>query len=154
MEKIKSQVCLYSSLKKTDGGKRMDLSLILKYIQEGHWKDEILKLRSVEDAEQQKRYKNSLPYFTPSGLFDQRKESGARGKPREKGGQLQERRQLLRKEVGSDSETRGVIPVEELLNVQPRDRGVRYKREAHANESKSEDGAKRHFLWAPFVVGW
>jgi len=76
MEKIKSQVCLYSSLKKTDGGKRMDLSLILKYIQEGHWKDEILKLRSVEDAEQQKRYKNSLPYFTPSGLFDQRKESG------------------------------------------------------------------------------
>src|SRR3990172_3080391 len=87
-------------------------------------------------------------------VADQRKESGARGKPREKGGQLQERRQLLRKEVGSDSETRGVIPVEELPNVQPRDRGVRYKREAHANENKSEDGAKRHFLWAPFVVGW
>ena len=73
---LKNPVSLYQSLKNTDRGKTVPLGEVLENIKNGYYENEIVKLRSMEDPAIQRSYKGTLPNFTASGLFDERKVSG------------------------------------------------------------------------------
>ncbi|MFI5141134.1 MAG: VapE domain-containing protein [Bacteroidia bacterium] len=71
-----NQVSYYLSLRNTDAGVTQTMASVLKDIKEGKWRLEIERLRSLKDVKEKKSYKESLPLFTASGLFDERKDSG------------------------------------------------------------------------------
>lgn len=49
-----------------------EMQKILSAIQSGKWKPQIEKLRAIQDEKAQKTFKNTLPCYTPSGLFSER----------------------------------------------------------------------------------
>ena len=57
-------------------GKPVSLSSVENAIKNGKWKKEITELRSLQDEAAQKAYKNTLPCFTASGIFAERKNGG------------------------------------------------------------------------------
>jgi hypothetical protein len=60
----------YGSIKQTQGGKDIPMDILLQYIQEGKWQDEVLAVRTG------KMSKTDLPYCTMSGKFSERKVAG------------------------------------------------------------------------------
>lgn len=69
------QVSIYKNVLDTIG-KPIELSKILHAIKIGHWKNTIEKLRGITEEKEQKAYKNTLPCFTPSGIFSTRTVDG------------------------------------------------------------------------------
>lgn len=69
------KVSFYSSLKNVTSSSPIALSELLFKIRSGYWKSEITRLQTLS-GEERKRYKRSLPLFTPSGLFAERKDEG------------------------------------------------------------------------------
>lgn len=69
------QVSIYKDVLDTIG-KTVDLSKILNAIKNGHWAKTIENLRIIEEEKEQKAFKNTLPCFTPSGVFSTRTVAG------------------------------------------------------------------------------
>ena len=69
------QVSIYKDVLDTVG-KPIELSRILQAIKSGHWSKTIEKLRSISEEKEQKAFKNTLPCFTPSGIFSTRMVDG------------------------------------------------------------------------------
>lgn len=69
------QVSIYKNVLDTTG-KPIELSKILNAIKSGHWKNTIEKLRVITEEKEQKAFKNTLPCFTPSGVFSTRTVEG------------------------------------------------------------------------------
>ncbi|MCR4293662.1 MAG: PriCT-2 domain-containing protein [Candidatus Kuenenia sp.] len=65
------QVSIYKDVLDTIG-KPVELSKILNAIKSGHWGKTIEKLRGITEEKEQKAFKNTLPCFTPSGVFNTR----------------------------------------------------------------------------------
>lgn len=57
-------------------GKPVPFPAVWKGIKNGKWKNEITELRSIQDEDAQKAYKNTLPCFTGSGVFTERTTEG------------------------------------------------------------------------------
>ncbi|WP_347275414.1 AAA family ATPase [Candidatus Kuenenia sp.] len=49
-----------------------EMGKILSAIKNGKWKEKITELRALQDGKAQKAFKNTLPCYTPSGLFSKR----------------------------------------------------------------------------------
>ena len=65
------QVSIYKNVLDTTG-KPVELSKILNAIKSGHWAKTIEELRNITEEKEQKVFKNTLPCFTPSGVFNTR----------------------------------------------------------------------------------
>jgi len=63
-------ISLYGNIKQTQGGKDIPVDILLQYITEGKWQDEVLAVRTGSMA------KTDLPYCTISGKFTERKAAG------------------------------------------------------------------------------
>lgn len=72
---MNNNVSFYRDVLDTEG-KTISISTILNAIKNGKWKEQIATLRSIRDEKAQKSVKNSLPCFTPSGVFITRKVDG------------------------------------------------------------------------------
>lgn len=67
---------LFKSITQTTGGKHTPVLEILEGIKEGKWQDACLKVAAEEDKEKRTILKKSVPYFTVSGTFEKRANSG------------------------------------------------------------------------------
>lgn len=63
-------VSIFSNIKQTKGGKEIPVDILLQYIQEGQWQDEVLAVRNG------KKDKGALPAACMSGIFSERKIAG------------------------------------------------------------------------------
>lgn len=72
---IEQQVSVYKDVSDVRG-KEVSLSTVLDAIKSGKWKDQITRLRSIQDETEQKAFKNTLLCFTGSGVFSSRKTEG------------------------------------------------------------------------------
>ncbi len=77
MKELSAKVSLYPNIKTVFDGKKISISEILMRIKNGDYREEIDRLRGmVMDSEEQKKYKRTLPYFTPAGIFEVRNDDG------------------------------------------------------------------------------
>lgn len=72
---MSTKVSFYEDVTDTKGNERF-LSDIIRDIQNGKWEKQITELRSIQDEDAQKEYKNGLPCFTGSGVFKKRTTEG------------------------------------------------------------------------------
>lgn len=63
-------VSIYSNIRQTKGGKEIPVDILLDYIKEGQWQDDVLAVRNG------KKDKATLPAACMSGLFKERKIAG------------------------------------------------------------------------------
>ena len=69
-------VSIFKTIKDTTGGVSVKIQDVFKSIQNGQWIQHVESVRSTETKEQQRIAKKSVPYFTASGTFNHRKDSG------------------------------------------------------------------------------
>lgn len=67
---------LFGKITQTKNGNNLFLDDILDGIQRGKWQDLCLKIASEKDKEKRQELKKTVPYFTPSGIFETRKNNG------------------------------------------------------------------------------
>ena len=60
-------------IKQTTGGQHTDINAILEHIRVGTWQDIALAIAAEPDKDKRQALKARVPYFTPSGQFDKRK---------------------------------------------------------------------------------
>ncbi|MGA0081719.1 MAG: VapE domain-containing protein [Ilumatobacteraceae bacterium] len=60
-------------IKQTTGGQHTDINAILEHIRVGTWQDLAIAIAAEPDKEKRQELKARVPYFTPSGQFDKRK---------------------------------------------------------------------------------
>lgn len=63
-------ISIYSNIKETKNGKEIPIDVLLQYIHDGKWQDDVLSIQTG------KKSKDSLPYVTISGKFSERKIAG------------------------------------------------------------------------------
>jgi hypothetical protein len=75
-----ANVSLFPNIKARDNGAQVKMHDIMAHIQFGKWKDKVEALREKKAAgagkEETEHIKQSLPYFTPSGIFSIRRTDG------------------------------------------------------------------------------
>ena len=69
-------VSFYKNIHETKNGKSTSIDQILKQIQYGEWQIDVGLVRQAQTKEEKEKAKKKLPYFTPCGVFDERKNSG------------------------------------------------------------------------------
>lgn len=69
-------ISLYPRIKETVPIKSMPIDIFLKYIKDGEWQDETLRIRVIKDKEERQAAKKLVPYVTISGEFSDRQVSG------------------------------------------------------------------------------
>jgi predicted P-loop ATPase len=67
---------LFGRITQTKNGSNQLLDDILNGIQNGKWQDLCLKIATEKDKEKRQELKKTVPYFTPSGIFDNRRNDG------------------------------------------------------------------------------
>ncbi len=65
-------ISFYKNIKQVDSSETIGLSLFLENIQSGKWQDQVLKIRTMQDKEQRRAEKTTLPNVTISGIFGKR----------------------------------------------------------------------------------
>jgi len=70
------ETTLFSKITQSRNGQFIALDDILTKIKAGTWQDVALKIMSEPDKEKRNELKKQVPYFTPSGKFEQRKANG------------------------------------------------------------------------------
>ena len=68
----KPKTTIYPNIKATTNGQTHDFGKVMQAIKAGKWRDQVTKYRKTRNANDKK----ALPYFTGSGTFTTRKESG------------------------------------------------------------------------------
>jgi predicted P-loop ATPase len=71
-----TNISLYPHIKEAKKSEDIPLDLFLSFIKDGKWQDQVLKIRTIKDADQRKTAKERLPYVTLSGKFSERRVSG------------------------------------------------------------------------------
>lgn len=73
------KVTIFKNILQTTNGDDFFMSDIIGAIRDGHWKEKIETLRSIENKSDRSDFKkNNLPYFTGSGTFDKRNDKSIR----------------------------------------------------------------------------
>lgn len=67
---MSATISLYTNIKQTKGGKEIPVDVMLAYIHDGKWQDDVLAVRTGRKS------KEELPYVTMSGKFAERKIAG------------------------------------------------------------------------------
>lgn len=70
------KVSLFKQIKDTTGGHEVDIMDVVDGIRSGHWMEHVERVRSAEDKKSQREIKKTVPYFTPSGTFQHRRDDG------------------------------------------------------------------------------
>jgi predicted P-loop ATPase len=78
---MSNSVTVFKNIKQTEGGEDFLLSDVMDAVKGGHWKKKINYYRSLPENNEseikaKKTAKTSLPYFTGSGTFSKRKDTG------------------------------------------------------------------------------
>lgn len=69
-------VSYYKNIHETKNGKSVSINQILDQIRYGEWQIDVGLVRQAQTKEEKEKAKKKLPYFTPCGVFDERKNSG------------------------------------------------------------------------------
>ena len=69
-------VSLFKSIYETKNGKQIDIDQLLDQIRFGQWQIDVGLVRQATTKEAREAAKLKLPYFTPCGVFDERKNAG------------------------------------------------------------------------------
>ena len=69
-------VSLFKSIYETKNGKQIAIDQLLDQIRFGHWQIDVGLVRQATTKEAREAAKLKLPYFTPCGVFDERKNAG------------------------------------------------------------------------------
>ena len=69
-------VSFFKSICETKNGEQIEINKILDQIRFGQWQIDVGLVRQEKTKEAKDAAKMKLPYFTPSGVFDERKNSG------------------------------------------------------------------------------
>lgn len=69
-------VSLFRTIKDTTGGHEIAITDMFDSIINGHWIDHVDKVRKATTKTEQRELKKSVPYFTPSGTFQHRRDDG------------------------------------------------------------------------------
>jgi len=70
------EVSLFNKITQSRNGQTFAIDEILRKIKDGAWQDVCLKIMAENDKEKRQEMKKQVPYFTPSGKFEQRKNNG------------------------------------------------------------------------------
>lgn len=68
------EISIYKSVKDTASTQTISIDTFLEQIREGHWQDQVLKIRTITDKEQRRLEKTKLPNVTLSGFFSKRQD--------------------------------------------------------------------------------
>lgn len=69
------QVTLFNRITQSKNGQYISITDILEKIKNGEWQDVSLKIMAESNKDKRSELKKNVPYFTPSGRFEQRKAS-------------------------------------------------------------------------------
>lgn len=67
---------IFGKITQTKNGSNQLIDDVLENIQNGKWQDLCLKIANEKDKEKRQELKKQVPYFTPSGTFEIRKNNG------------------------------------------------------------------------------
>lgn len=69
-------VSIFKQIKDTSGGHEVDIMDVFDGIISGHWMEHVERVRNADDKKTQREIKKTVPYFTPSGTFQHRRDDG------------------------------------------------------------------------------
>lgn len=72
------EISFYKNVKQTESKETVLLDIFLDAVKSGKWQDEVLKIRLIQDADQRRAAKTTMPNATISGVFDKRVDSGCK----------------------------------------------------------------------------